>query len=149
MMRAVYRLCDDSRKIADVQRATLSTTEFGIAPTHGLFGSEVWWAHIATGTLEVHTLRGAITRVYMGSMGDWPEFEMRSDSGELSRWTREVNSAELAGVYAVGCGVELVSWFNAIGPRPGMAARKQKLSWKSAYATPPNKTLHQTRHANL
>jgi hypothetical protein len=107
IMRAVYRLRDDTRKSADVQRATRSTREFGIEPTHGLFGSEEWWERIADGTLTVHTLRGTIARVYMGSMGDWPEFEMRSDSGELSRWTREANSAELAGSYTVGRRVEL------------------------------------------
>jgi hypothetical protein len=40
-------------------------------------------------------------------MGDWPEFEMRSDAGELSRWTREANYAELAGAYAVDRMIEL------------------------------------------
>ncbi len=106
-MGVVYRLRDDARKIADVQRATLSTTEFGIEPTHGLFGSEEWWGQIAGGTLPVDTLRGTITRVYMGSMGDWPEFEMRTDLGELSRWTREAKSTALAGAYAVGRAIEI------------------------------------------
>lgn len=106
-MRAVYRLRDDAQTIADVQKATQSTREFGIEPTHGLFGSAEWWQRIAEGTLTVHTLRGTITRIGMGSMGDWPVFEMRSDSGEFSRWTREANSAELASSYVVGRRAEL------------------------------------------
>jgi hypothetical protein len=106
-MLAVYRLRDDSQKIADVQRATLSTTEFGIEPTHGLFGSEEWWGQVASGTLAVHTLRGNITRVYLGPMGDWPAFEMQSEAEEFSKWTREANTAELARAYAVGRAIEI------------------------------------------
>src|SRR5262245_110866 len=87
--RVVYRLRDDLQRIEQIQHATLTTTEFGIAPTHGLLGSNEWWDQIATGRLPTETLRGVISRVYMGSMGDWPEFEVRSDAGELSSWTRE------------------------------------------------------------
>jgi hypothetical protein len=107
MMYVVYQLRHDAEMIAAVQRATRSTREFGIEPTHGLFGSDEWWACIADGSLTLHTLRGTISRVYMGSMRDWPEFEIRSNSGELSRWTREANSAELAAAYVVDRQVEL------------------------------------------
>jgi hypothetical protein len=43
----------------------------------------------------------------MASMNDWPEFEVQSESGELSRWTREANTAELERVYAPGRAVEI------------------------------------------
>jgi hypothetical protein len=91
----VYRLRDDVEQIKRIQQATLTTEQFGIAPTHGLLGSDEWWAQVSNGLLPTHTLRGVITRVFMGSMGDWPEFEIRDDSGQRSQWTREVASADL------------------------------------------------------
>ncbi len=103
----VYRLEQDAKYIEGVQKATLTTEEFGIADTHGLFGSEAWWGQIRSGALPVRTLRGTITRVYMGSMGDWPEFEVCDSAGELSQWTREANNATLAKVYEPNCGVEI------------------------------------------
>jgi hypothetical protein len=101
-METVYRLRDDEEKIAGVQRATQATTEFGIEPTHGLFGSPKWWSYIETGQLSVHRLRGTITRLFMGSMGDWPEFELTGEDGSVSEWTREANSKEQASLYEVG-----------------------------------------------
>jgi hypothetical protein len=43
----------------------------------------------------------------MGSMGDWPEFAMKSDDGEESRWTREVNAKEQNALYRVGNRIEI------------------------------------------
>jgi len=43
----------------------------------------------------------------MGSMGDWPEFELTTSSGDRSNWTREANSVDLVGRYVEGCVVEL------------------------------------------
>ncbi len=106
-MNLVYRLRDNLDFIADVQRATTSTKEFGIEPTCGLFGSAEWWGRAESGELATHTLRGYISRVYMGSMNDWPEFELTSDDGEKSSWTREANSKAYASMYEVGRRVEL------------------------------------------
>lgn len=83
-MLTIYRLRADKDFIAQVQKATTTSEEFGIEPTHGLFGSSEWWHHVSDGTLPVQTLRGAITRVYMGSMNDWPELTMRTETGEES-----------------------------------------------------------------
>jgi len=74
----------------------LATKEFGIEPTHGLLGSREWWSEIESGRLRVHTLRGTIGRVYMGSMNDWPEFELVTAEGQKSSWTREAKSIDLA-----------------------------------------------------
>ncbi len=95
-MNIVYRLRDNREFITSVQKASLTTKEFGIEPTDGLFGSAEWWSRVESGQLASHTLRGCISRIYMGSMNDWPEFELTSDDGEKSRWTREANSKELA-----------------------------------------------------
>jgi hypothetical protein len=106
-MLTIYRLRADKDFIAQVQKATTTSEEFGIEPTHGLFGSVEWWQHVRDGTLPVHTLRGAITRVYMGSMNDWPEFTMRTATGEQSSWSRYANDPTFASLYTVGRPIEL------------------------------------------
>lgn len=104
---AVYRLKDDPERIRHIQRATLTTEEFGIEPTHGLLGSDDWWCKIERGALALQTLRGQISRVYMASMNDWPEFELRSEDGTLSQWTRESNTVDLGRYYSPGRRVEI------------------------------------------
>jgi hypothetical protein len=106
-MVTVYNLRRDKRYVVSVQRATLTTKEFGVEQTHGLFGSAEWWGKIATSKLLVERLSGVITRLYMGSMNDWPEFSMRSDAGEEVSWSRYANGEHLAGFYAVGRRVEV------------------------------------------
>ena len=106
-MIVVYSLKADQRHIDQVQRATRTTENFGIEPIDGMFGSDEWWSNIESGRLPMHTLRGTINDVYMGSMGDWPEFKMVSESGEESRWTREMNSAEQDRLYRVGASIEI------------------------------------------
>jgi hypothetical protein len=41
-MKIAYRLRDNAKHIAQVQKATLTTDDFGIEPTDGLFGSAEW-----------------------------------------------------------------------------------------------------------
>lgn len=86
-MKTVYGLIEDKGKIRLVQKATFETEKFGLQQTHGLFGSEEWWNNVNNGDLPLHTKRGIITKVYKGSMGDWPEFEMKS-SGVSRRLTK-------------------------------------------------------------
>jgi len=106
-MKIAYRLRDNPKHIEQVQKATLTTDDFGIEPTGGLFGSPEWWGRIANGGLPIHTLRGTITERFMGSMGDWPEIRILSDTGEKSSWTREVNHREQDALYRVGRHVEI------------------------------------------
>jgi hypothetical protein len=106
-MLTIYRLRADKDFIAQVQKATTTTEKFGIEPTHGLFGSAEWWQHVRDGTLPVHTLRGAITRIYMGSMNDWPGFTMRTETGEESSWSRYATDPAFASLYTVGRPIEL------------------------------------------
>jgi len=87
----VYNLKMNSDHIAKVQQATLTTKEFGIEPTHGLFGSEEWWQQIENGSLPVHTLLGEIVRVYMASMNDWPMFEVIAEDGSLHQFTQQIS----------------------------------------------------------
>lgn len=106
-MKIAYRLRDNPKHIAQVQKATLTTDDFGIEPKDGLFGSLEWWDRIANGELPVHTLRGTITERFMGSMGDWPVIRVVSDTGEESSWTREVNTREQDALYRVGRHIEI------------------------------------------
>ncbi|HXM74126.1 MAG TPA: hypothetical protein VN904_02530, partial [Chthoniobacterales bacterium] len=62
---------------------------------------------IRDGTLPVHHLKGTISRVYMGSMNDWPEFTLRSDPGEESSWSRYANEPEFGAFYTVGRPIEI------------------------------------------
>jgi hypothetical protein len=58
----VYQLKADTKFVEQVQHATRTTKEFGIEPTHGLFGTEEWWKQIANGSLPVVTLTGFIAK---------------------------------------------------------------------------------------
>jgi hypothetical protein len=103
----IYRLKADKENIRHVQEATQATEKWGIEPTHGLFGSQEWWQHIHDGTLPVHRLKGTISRLYMDSMNNWPEFTLRSESGKESGWSRYANEPEFAGLYTVGRPIEI------------------------------------------
>ena len=107
-LKVVYELQKDLQYIENVQKATLETDDFGVEPTHRLYGSDEWWDNIESGVLPKHTALGKITRVYMGSMGDWPEFEMITDNGETLAWTREQNSPDLDALYTQGATVQVV-----------------------------------------
>lgn len=105
----IYDLRQDLHRVSAIQEATLKTDHYGIEPTYGLFGSEQWWQHVEDSTLPLHTMRGKITRVYMASMNDWPEFELRCEEGSLNRFERLVSPAGqfLDDEYVVGRRVEV------------------------------------------
>jgi hypothetical protein len=105
-MKTVYRLSENVRHIQAVQAATLNSPDYGLKQTHGLFGSDEWWTNIECGALSVIKISGVISKVCMGSQGDWPMFEIVDDSGIQTSWTREVNSRELDEYYRVGFKVE-------------------------------------------
>jgi trehalose utilization protein len=106
-MQIVYQLRRNQKFIDQVQKATLTTKEFGIQQTHGLFGSPEWWENIQTGKLKTHVVRGVIHRVYMGSQNDWPMCEVLSDDGEISKWTREMQDFSYDSLYRVGGKIEI------------------------------------------
>ncbi len=85
----VYNLRNDPKRIEGLQAATMGSTGFGLKPEPHLVGSEPWWESIQTGDLPTFEATGQISRVRWGSMGDWPEFDLSSDDGEITTWTRE------------------------------------------------------------
>ncbi len=82
-----YDLAEDAETIENIQRATSTTTTFGVVPDVALYGSEDWWMAIAEGRIPKHVTRGVISRVFMTGHGDWPEFEL-DGGGALTQWTR-------------------------------------------------------------
>ncbi len=74
--------------IAKMQETSLTRGNMGLAPDP-LVGSPGWWTAIERGQLKRVELTGVITRVWWGSMADWPEFETRASDGTLTTWTRE------------------------------------------------------------
>jgi len=84
----IYEFASDERTIRAMQQATLGRTHFGVSAKPALVGTPEWWRAIEEGRLPRHELEGTISKVYWGSMGDWPEFEMVTAEGAQSRWTR-------------------------------------------------------------
>jgi hypothetical protein len=113
-LRKIYDLREDTDHVIQVQKATLTTKEFGLVPEHGLFGSPEWWSAVADGRIPVHTLEGRISRVFLSGHNDWEEFEVESN-GEHSSWNRvtsggrggSVERFEKAALYEVGRPVRL------------------------------------------
>jgi hypothetical protein len=103
----VYDLHEDHQRIRWMQEATMTTKDFGLEPTHGLFGSADWWQNIAQGYLATHYISGIITNIYNFGEGDHPEFSMVDESGIETTWKREVNRAEEDDFYVIGRMVEL------------------------------------------
>ena len=82
----IYDLRHDGDHVAAVQKATLSTTDFGLVPEHGLFGSDEWWQAVDSGEIPTHVSEGRISRVFMSGHNDYPEFTVGGRS-----WTRQTS----------------------------------------------------------
>jgi hypothetical protein len=103
----IYDLREDHQRIRWMQEATMTTRDFGLEPTHGLFGSEDWWQNIELGRLPTFQVSGLITNVYNIGEGDHPEFSMVDNLGIETTWKREVNHADDDDLYIIGRMIEL------------------------------------------
>jgi hypothetical protein len=90
-----------------MQEASLGQSESGLRQTHGLVGSGEWWAHVADGSLPVHTASGTVIHFCPGHHGDWPEFEMREGDGTSSNWGCFIPAADAARHFLLGNRVEV------------------------------------------
>lgn len=90
-----YDLAKDDEKTSIVQKATLTTTDFGVVPEVALFGSPEWWAAIRDGRIPCYEVCGTISRLYMTGHRDWPEFEVDCNGSKTS-WTRWGNPSAYA-----------------------------------------------------
>lgn len=85
----IYAFEQDQARIDAMRKATLGTTDFGVSPFPALVGTPEWWRATRDGSLARVIVSGTISRVYWGSMGDWPECEVTGDDGARTIWTRE------------------------------------------------------------
>lgn len=90
-VKEIYNLKNDSRRIKMVQEASLDKKSYAGYRIENdlLFGTKEWFNAIEQGIIPKHIVKGVISRVYMSGHNDYPEFEIRSDEGETSTWTRE------------------------------------------------------------
>ncbi|QKE82887.1 hypothetical protein [Arthrobacter sp. NEB 688] len=88
-MELQYDLRADKAHVRAMQKATRKRPDVGLAPVPALVGSWRWWRAIDSGRYPSTILDGTITRVFWGSMGDWPMFTLRTLEGETSDWTRQ------------------------------------------------------------
>ncbi len=65
------------------------------------------WRVVSSAEQPIQTCAGVITRRYMGSMNDWPEFTMRCDSGGEMNWSRYGRSGNDDRYYKVGRRIEV------------------------------------------
>lgn len=84
----VYSLEQDQTRIEVMQKTSLGTTNSGLSPGPALVGTPEWWRATQDGSLARTIVSGTISRVYWGSMGDWPECEVTANDGSKSTWTR-------------------------------------------------------------
>jgi hypothetical protein len=101
----LYTLEQDARRIEAMQKTSLGASNRGLSTVPALVGTSEWWRATQDGTLVRSVVSGTISRVYWGSMGDWPECEVTSDDGSKSTWTREGDIAR----YVEGLQVQFTS----------------------------------------
>ena len=101
-MTRVYDLAVDNELVAKVQRATLTTSDFGIIPEVALYGSPEWWQAIEDGRIPPHVIEGEVCDVFTSGESNWPQFEIDSN-GQKTVWTRFGN----ADSYSIGQRVRL------------------------------------------
>ncbi len=85
----VYEFEQDEKRIEAMQKASLGASNFGLSLTPALVGTPEWWRGTEDHSLVRTVVSGIISRVYWGSMGDWPMCEVMADDGSKSDWTRE------------------------------------------------------------
>ena len=100
---SVYCLRDDKMSIESMQRGSLSDGPVGLRMTHGLVGSDQWWARQVEGTLQVTRVEGVISDFWPGQWGDGPaEFALRLESGNVSQWLCEIEPKQAARLFQIG-----------------------------------------------
>jgi hypothetical protein len=87
--KCLYDLRLDTEHIAQVQKVSRETKDFGFPTKPALFGSRKWWRMVEAGDFPTETLDGEIIDVYWGSMADYPEFRIRVGDGTEHDLTRE------------------------------------------------------------
>ena len=85
----VYSLEQEQTLIEAMQKQSLGVTNVGLSTAPALVGTTEWGQATQDGSLDRRVVSGIISKVYWGSMGDWPMCEVISNDGSKSDWTRE------------------------------------------------------------
>ncbi len=94
-MKRIYDLKENKQLILSIQKASTTTTDFGLDQEYGLFGSSEWWSCLYRGDIKIHEIKGVITKLE----GDLPAidpyiwFFIKEDNQE-SRWPLEGDSKD-------------------------------------------------------
>lgn len=106
MYREVYNLKDDET-LPFCQEASLSQDRsVGLKIENGLlFGSDRWFAAVDNGSIQKHTIKGHISRVYMGGHNDFAEYEVTDEFGIKTIWARTWTVED---AFVEGRGVEII-----------------------------------------
>ncbi len=81
-----YSLSRDRAYIEQLQLAIAQSSEFALAPDHGLPGSKQWWDAIGDGTIATLAVEGEVIDIRV--VADWPEFEI-DEGGTHTTWCLE------------------------------------------------------------
>jgi hypothetical protein len=91
-----------------MQKGALSAGPIGLRVTHGLIGTDEWWANIQTGWLKVHTARGTIRSCSLGQHRGGPaEFLLVEQDGTQSGWLCAMEPREAESTFKPGAAVEV------------------------------------------
>lgn len=120
-MRTVYSLKEeldrDPERIRTVQAMSLNKDKpfLGLNPRQGLYGSDEWWADIASGKIQSACYSGVIVRLYHAGMdGDRTKpnsFEMKTDDNRRYDHGTIVNDPSQKSLYTVGRRIEVRTIF--------------------------------------
>jgi len=116
----VYGLAADTEGVKQMQEISLGPSDLGLAPAP-LICSDKWWKEIESGERPTHVVEGTISKVYWGSMGDWPEFKLAGET--TTTWTRKGNGRR----YVEGLRARL-SWVEHPWKTPGKFAAAGDIS---------------------
>ena len=107
-METVYRLRDREDSLRQMQEASLSHPFLGVKVTHGLIGSEEWWNNIAAGMLELHSVRGFVSGLWLGMHNSEPgTFAMTLQDGTVFREMTTLEASESIEKFPLGRVVEV------------------------------------------
>jgi len=85
----VYDFSENVDRVRAIRERSLEIGVQGLRPVPHPVGSTAWWDLVKDGSKLVVKNEGTISKIWWGSMADWPEFAMRPAHGQESSWTRE------------------------------------------------------------
>ena len=83
--QVVYDIRNDPQ-LLDRFRQLEASSDMGPSTKDGVIGSDLWWANVENGAVEVQRFSGLIVGTDGGPMGDWPTVRIQGENKRMS-WT--------------------------------------------------------------